>query len=117
MRKRIEIWNSDSVRDFLFVSDAVEALLAIAVAPQGIGLTFNLGSGQGTNIGDLVNKMANVFNVPMVDLAKPVTGSRALVCNNSKLKLLTGWTPKVTLDQGLRQTIEAFVLSMRVLDR
>jgi len=108
-RKRIEIWNSDSIRDFLFVSDAVEALLAIAVAPRAIGLTFNLGSGQGTSIGELVSKMANVFNVPMVDLGKPVTGSRALVCNNSKLKLLTGWTPKVTLDQGLRQTIEAFV--------
>ena len=51
--KKIEMWSAEPVRDFLFVSDTVGALLAIAASDATVGATINIGSGRGVWAGDL----------------------------------------------------------------
>jgi dTDP-glucose 4,6-dehydratase len=106
--KKIEMWSAEPVRDFLFVSDTVGALLAIAGSDATVGTTVNIGAGRGVRVGDLAVKIAALFNVPLVDLKRAVGGSVKLVCDNSLLKKLTGWAPKVSLDEGLARTVEWF---------
>lgn len=106
--KRIEIWSAEPVRDFLFVADTVAALLAIAASDATLGATVNIGSGQGVRAGDLATKIAALFGVPLIDLKRAVGGSAKLVCDNSLLKKLTGWAPKVSFDEGLARTVEWF---------
>lgn len=108
VEKRIEIWSAEPVRDFLFVSDTVGALLAVAASEATVGTTINIGAGQGVRAGDLAAKIAALFDVPVIDLKRTVGGSTKLVCDNSLLKKLTGWAPKVSLEDGLKATVESF---------
>jgi nucleoside-diphosphate-sugar epimerase len=106
--KRIEMWSAEPVRDFLFVSDTVGALLAIATSEATVGTTVNIGAGQGVRAGELAAKIAALFGVPLIDLKRAVGGSARLVCDNSLLKTLTGWAPKVSFDEGLARTVAWF---------
>jgi nucleoside-diphosphate-sugar epimerase len=101
----VELWNPDPVRDFAYVSNTVDALLAIADTEKTLGLTINVGGGEGIRAGDLAEKIGAMFQVPVVDLKKQVGGSAKLICDNSKLKTITGWSPTVTLEEGLSETI------------
>ena len=106
--KKIEIWNAEPIRDFMFVSDTVEALLSLAMANGVEGFTINLGRGLGIKVGDLAEMIASFFKVPLVNLKKSVIGSTELVCDNSRLKVMTDWAPRVSLEDGLKATIEYF---------
>ena len=101
----VELWNPNPVRDFAYVSNTVDALLAIADTEETLGHTINVGGGEGVRVGDLADKIGAMFQVPVVDLKKQVGGSGKLICDNSKLKTTTGWSPTVTLEEGLSETI------------
>jgi len=99
-------------RDFLYVEDAVEAylLLADALDRDGArGEAFNAGGGAPYAVRDVV---ARICALAGTDLAPDIRGSgtpdgeidRQYV-DASKLRALTGWEPRVELDEGLRRTI------------
>jgi CDP-glucose 4,6-dehydratase len=99
-------------RDFLYVEDAVEAylLLADALDRDGArGEAFNAGGGRPYAVRDVV---ARICALAGTDVAPDVRGSgtpdgeidRQYV-DASKLRTLTGWEPRIDLDEGLRRTI------------
>jgi CDP-glucose 4,6-dehydratase len=101
-------------RDFLYVEDAVAAYLAIwdALAPaQGAaGEAFNAGGGRPHRVLDVVElvcRLADTGVSPDVQGAGTPAGEidRQWV-DYSKLKGLTGWEPRVDLEEGLRRTLE-----------
>lgn len=102
--KKIEIWDSRTVRDFLYIDNAVDAL--ISIAGQADNGPINIGSGRGTSIGDLAQTIADRFGggMPVVDLKKKVLGSPALVSSNDRLRSL-GWTERVSFADGIDRTI------------
>jgi CDP-glucose 4,6-dehydratase len=100
-------------RDFLYVEDAVSAYLAIwgALSDDGArGQAFNAGGGQSQRVGDVV---ALICRLAGSDVEPDIRGvgvphgeiDRQWV-DASKLRELTGWEPTVTLEEGLRRTIE-----------
>ncbi len=100
-------------RDFLYVEDAVEAYLRLADALDGAGAggeAFNAGGGEPHAVRDVV---ARICALAGTDVAPDVRGSgtpdgeidRQYV-DAAKLRALTGWGPRVDLDEGLRRTIE-----------
>jgi nucleoside-diphosphate-sugar epimerase len=109
---QISIWNGRPVRDMTYIDDGVEALLAVAAADQALGETINLGSGRGTRMEDLARQVADLFGVPFVDQQKDVVGSRELVCDNSKLRRMTGWAPRTSLAEGVEHTVAHFRKSL-----
>ncbi len=102
--RKVEIWNSRTVRDFLYIDNAVDALLSIATHSENGPI--NIGSGRGVSIGELAQAIVQRFGggMEVVDLQKKVLGSPALVSSNEKLRSL-GWTERVSFEDGIGRTI------------
>ena len=100
-------------RDFLYVDDAVDAYLAISdlldVGAAG-GEAFNAGSGVPRRALDVVEALCQIA---AFDQAPDVRGAgvpdgeidRQFI-DSSKLRGLTGWEPKIGLEQGLALTLD-----------
>jgi UDP-glucose 4-epimerase len=95
-------------RDFVFVDDVLDALVAAATATDVNRAVINIGSGQEISINDLAAKVAlltaNRINL-LHNRAQPGGVSR-LVADVALAQQLLGWTPRTDLDQGLSQTME-----------
>jgi NAD dependent epimerase/dehydratase len=98
-------------RDFTYVGDTVAGFLAAAEAKSAIGETINLGVGAEISIGDLAQLIARLvgrqISVQCEDIRLRPAGSEVerLLSDNSKARRLLRWQPKVTLEEGLQQTI------------
>ncbi|MBN1527647.1 MAG: GDP-mannose 4,6-dehydratase [Thermoleophilaceae bacterium] len=100
-------------RDFLYVDDAAAAYLAIADALDGDGArgeAFNAGAGEPRSVREVVELICRVSGT---DTEPDVRGTgtpageidRQFV-DTSKIRELTGWTPRVELEDGLRRTVD-----------
>jgi CDP-glucose 4,6-dehydratase len=97
-------------RDFLFVDDAVAALLAIARALDGEGArgeAFNAGAGRSHAVRDVAGRICALAGTGVEPDVRgaPAPPDRQAV-DTAKLRDLTGWTPAVGLDEGLERTVE-----------
>jgi CDP-glucose 4,6-dehydratase len=100
-------------RDYLYVEDAVEAYLAICDLVEsgaGLGEAFNAGSDQPRSVLEVVELTCSVAGTgvrPDVRGAGAPAGEipRQWV-DSTKLRTMTGWAPRVTLEEGLRRTVE-----------
>ncbi len=88
------------VRDFIHLSDAVEALVTAYSLDRGV---YNLGSGRATRILDLAGIIARVHGRPLdVVWAPPRPGDvRRSLADISKLSA-AGWSPRIPLEAGVR---------------
>ena len=105
---KIEIWDPRTIRDFLYVDNCVDAYIEIVESESTTSETMNLGSGQGIAAGELAEIVCQNLNATWVDVKKPAPVSSKLIGDIGKIKALTGWEPKVTLDEGLNRTIDYF---------
>lgn len=109
-QSKLVVWGDGSaVRDFIFAEDVADGMLE-AVA-KGISEPINLGSGSGVSIKSLAQSI--VANLPGEgieiewDKSKP-TGDALRLMNTERAKSY-GIHPKVSLDKGIRRTIEWYV--------
>ncbi len=113
-RGRRPVIRSDGTpeRDFLYVEDAVDAYLAVSELldeGRGAGEAFNAGGGAPRSVREVVElvcTLAGTGVTPDVRGSGTPAGeiSRQWV-DAAKLRELTGWAPRVTLEEGLRRTI------------
>ncbi len=109
---KVEIGSTEPTRDFTFVRDTVAGVIAAAESEKSIGETINLGTGKETSIGELVLKIRDLINAEAEIITKeerlrPSKSEVMRLCaDNSKAKQLLNWTPKYTLEEGLKETIE-----------
>ncbi len=102
------------IRDFNYVSDICNGLIALAKNDKVIGKTVNIGSGREISIEDLAKLIINQINpnaaIVTEDIRKRPEKSEVerLVCNNSLMKEMTGWEPEISLKEGLLKTTEWF---------
>jgi NAD dependent epimerase/dehydratase len=100
------------VRDLTYVADTVGGFLAIAESPATVGEVVNLGTGRGVTIGELASLIMKIMDraVPIVAderrVRPPESEVERLLCDPRKANDLTGWTAQVSLEEGLRRTIE-----------
>lgn len=94
-------------RDFIYVADAVQALMLAASAPAAAGKVYNVGTGQSSTILDLVAALNAILGVELKAIhAAPRAGdvrhSRAdISLANKEL----GFKPSVSFQEGLRRTV------------
>jgi UDP-glucose 4-epimerase len=106
--KPIEIWGDGAVvRDYVFVSDAVEGILAAHEHSATSG-TYNIGSGEGTSLKDLVTAIKDVTGR---EIDVRYTPGRAFdvpanVLDIARARRDLGWAPRTSLKEGLRRTWE-----------
>ena len=106
----VTVWGTGTpLREFLHVDDLAEAclhLLALENPPNWV----NVGSGQECSIGELaqtVKKVVGYEGELKFDTTKPDGTPRKLL--DSHLIQSLGWTPRVPLEEGLREAYAAFV--------
>jgi dTDP-glucose 4,6-dehydratase len=103
------------LRDFTYVADTVEGFLCAAEAEGVEREEVNLGTGREVSIGDLVTIISGLLGVQAgltsdVDRVRPPQSEVDRLCAaNGKARRLFGWAPAVTLEDGLRKTIEWIV--------
>jgi UDP-glucose 4-epimerase len=114
----IEIWGEGSVvRDYIHVADVVEAMIAAAFAPTHSRI-FNIGSGQGTSLLELVAAIESVTGRKAIvnfKPGRPFDVPRS-VLDISRAREELGWEPRVTLVEGLRRTSD-WLLARRATPR
>jgi UDP-glucose 4-epimerase len=95
--------NGDQVRDFVYVSDAVDALIMAAEAADINRSVINIGSGQGTSIAELVNTMEKVIgkSINRIINEDRQGGVPILIGDISLAVERLGYYPKVSLADGL----------------
>lgn len=105
----LHIWGDGStVRDFLYVSDVVAALLA-AAQYQGEERLFNVGSGEGLSLNRLVAMLEGELQRPLEVQYLPSRGFDVptnVLCIERAQRCL-GWNPEVSLSEGLRRFCES----------
>ena len=102
----------EQLRDYVYIDDAVDAMLCAAADPVAIGRVYNVGSGEGTALIDFVRAVIDVAGsgrhrlVDWPDEALQVeTGDYA--ADISRIASELGWRPSVSLRDGITRTIAA----------
>ncbi len=111
--KKPEIWDIGTIRDFLYIDDAINAYLIIAqkkLENKKRLRIFNIGTGKQIKIYDLVQKIIQIMGkeitVKMEQLPEErLNEVKKQYVSIAKAKRELGWYPKVTLDSGLSKTI------------
>ncbi|CAD6542208.1 NAD-dependent epimerase/dehydratase family protein [Paraburkholderia sabiae] len=107
LRKQpFEIWGDGTVtRDYLYISDVAEAF-ARAVQYDGSESVFNISSGYGTSLNEIIGKIEAILEHPVertYRAGRPFDVP-ASVLDNTLAKRELGWEPKVALDAGIKMT-------------
>lgn len=106
----INTGNLEPIRDFLDVRD-VAAAYRLLLERGTPGETYNVASGVGISLGDVVERLVTaighrVILEPDPGLSRP-NDLKFLVGNSSKLARDTGWAPTVSFDQTLEDLLDA----------
>lgn len=106
----ITIWGDGTpTRDFLYVEDAARGII-LATENYDEEFPINLGSEEEISIRDLVTIISRLMNFTGTikwDTSKPNGQPRRCV-SNKKAEEKFGFKPKITLEDGLKKTIEWF---------
>jgi UDP-glucose 4-epimerase len=105
-KQPIEIWGDGSVtRDYIYIDDVADAFLR-AVEHYSEETVFNISSGIGTSLNQLVKIMEDVLGVTIERkyLAARGFDVPANVLNNDLAAGKLGWSPQVTLQDGIVRT-------------
>lgn len=107
---RVPTGNLDPVRDLLDVRDVVRAYAALLVhgAP---GEAYNVARGEGVTLRELFRRLVKLVGADVEPVPDPTlirSGDiQYLVGDATKLSGLTGWSPRITLEQTLREMVDA----------
>jgi UDP-glucose 4-epimerase len=95
--------------DYLYAEDAAEAIYSVATTQKAEGV-FNLGSGQVHTLRRIVEQIRDIIDpsLPLGFGEVPYRSDQVmhLQADVSKLQRVTGWSPQVSLEEGLRKTVE-----------
>ena len=113
----ITLRNLTSVRDFLHEDDAAEALIRLAATGDGRGYrTVNVSTSQGETVlrmAETLSRIGAEEGLGHHEVVQP-TGEneetlQSLVLDNRKLAATVGWTPGISLEEGLRRSLREAV--------
>ncbi|GGU41188.1 NAD-dependent epimerase/dehydratase family protein [Lentzea flava] len=103
------VYGTDQFRAFCHVDDAVEAVVGLMRTDEAVNQIVHIGDDTAeTNIGELAELVLKISgHAPVVHRADAPPGSVARRCPDlTLLRGLTGYRPKVSLDEGVRRTFD-----------
>lgn len=126
--QEITLWHDGTVRrDLVHIADIAAAFVAVLDHPDELaGRAWLLGAGRGDALGDVFRTVARHASartgtpaVPVVSVQPPEhapqTDFLSVTIDSAPFRSVTGWRPRVPLDEGLERTVAA--LSHAPLDR
>jgi UDP-glucose 4-epimerase len=111
----LEIYgDGEQTRDFIYIGDLLRAIQSAVVQTKVGGEIFQIASNQEVSIDEVLNILIDILKgagVSEVDVKKVnirVGDVRRNFSDISKARKRLGWQPKVTLEEGVRQTVSYF---------
>jgi UDP-glucose 4-epimerase len=104
--------DGEQQRDFVYVGDCARGNLLGLNAPVGI---YNLGYGVGTSINQIFDALKPITNYPLDAIHGPAKlgETRFIYLDAKKANEFLGWSPTVTLEEGLRLTVDYQMVAER----
>lgn len=103
--------NGNYIRDYIYISDVVNAFMLAGITPQINGMSFNIASGLGKTLNEAVMLMASKSEIKTglpvkINYIEWPSGSnpiemRQFTADISEYKSATGWSPVVSFEDGL----------------
>ena len=112
--KNIEIFgDGKQLRDLNYVDDVVNALLSAGTNDKAFGEIFNLGMKDPISLEDLVKIMVSVFGEGSYSFKefpqeKKKIDIGSIYADYSKAKSVLGWEPRVSIEEGIRNTLDYY---------
>jgi len=110
MQKTVRLVDPTPVRDWMYVADHVSAYLTCLENEKAIGETFNFCTGKGYTVEETIKKISRLigFNSEIQWGSAPErpSESRVIIGSYKKANKVLGWSPKYSLEDGLKETIE-----------
>jgi NAD dependent epimerase/dehydratase len=110
----IKLGNLSPTRDLNFVEDTCDGMIALAESEKTVGQTVNIGSGQEVTMREVFETIKSIMKSDIAleedpERIRPTKSEvQRLLCDNTKIRELTGYTPKHSLVEGLTITAEWF---------
>lgn len=112
--KEVKLGSLHPTRDLSYVEDVCDGFISLAECDKAVGRAVNIGSGKEISINDLAQLVIKIIN-PQARVVLDKTRKRPskseverLLCDNTAIRKLTGWKPKVSLKEGIKRTIKWF---------
>jgi len=109
--KKFPTSDGSQLRDFLYIDDAVEAIIRSIINKNARGQIINIGSGKPKLIKHVIEKVKKIsrggqpqygmFKLRKFDIPK-------LYPNINKAKKKISWSPKISFDKSLKKTINSY---------
>jgi nucleoside-diphosphate-sugar epimerase len=109
----IEVWDGAQLRDYTYIDDAVNALLLVSINPKADGQIYNLGGERVYSLTETA-KIILEANGEGQYIVKEFPENRKRIdigdyySDFKKINETLGWLPTVTLNDGLRKTLEYY---------
>ena len=111
----LEIYGDGSqTRDFIYISDLVAAILQASKKPDIGGEVFQIATARETSVQELTEALAHLLQeyyglyVPIRNVQKRTGDVTRNFSDTSKAKIRLGWSADISLEEGLRRTVEWF---------
>ena len=107
----LTLGSTTPTRDFTFVTDTVEGFVKVAESEKSVGMEINLGTGKEISIEDLIRKIISLVGRDVAieqdkERIRPAGSEVERLCaDNTIARKVLGWSPKVSLTDGLEETI------------
>jgi UDP-glucose 4-epimerase len=105
----IKATEGKQTREFNYIDDTIDGFIKAAKTKAAIGEIINLGNSEEISIRDLILKIIELTKskskVTFGALPYRPTEIWRMFCDNTKAKKILGWTPKIGLEKGLKETI------------
>ena len=110
----IMIKNSNSIRDFIWIDDVVGGIIKLALKKYNTNECseiYNLSSGQGTSISNLISLILGTVNQEsrsIISQEVKIKNYECLILDNKKSVDELDWAPKTNLKEGIRLLLNDF---------
>ncbi len=115
----LHVGNLSGIRDFTSVADMVEAYIVL-LTKGDVGQVYNIGSGVGVVMSDVVTQMISYAKKPISKVTDPdrlrPLDVPCLIADNRKIAAL-GWKPKVLLQTELENVLNEWRLKVQKVER
>lgn len=109
------VGDGTSVRDYVFIDDVAEAFVAALDRTRKAAGVFNVGSGQGRSVNDVIAALERELGTPIERTNIPArrTDTPISVLDVTAAERSLGWRPQTTFAEGLRRTVACWRAASR----
>lgn len=98
------------IRDFVYIDDVVDAFVA-TLDEASSGMVFNVATSHPTTVGGLIQKLTTALQkeeeMSISVIQRTPADIDSCFGDNTRIRDVLGWRPKVALEDGIRQTVQS----------